>query len=404
YFSDGMTEEIISKLSRIQSLQVASRTSVTRYKGTQKDIKEIGRELGVRYLLEGSVRKASERVRITVQLIDSTNGFHVWSQDFDRELKDVFAVQEETALKIALALNLALSPQEQQAVRQRYTDNPKAYDAFLRGKTLTEAFDIPEKLNAARALFEEALQHDSSYAPALAGLSMVESMYYRNLDPKESRRQRAEQLARRALTLDPAHSESHRALAMVYGTRYQYVESERELREAVRLDPENGLAWMQLAWALSYQQPPDAREAEQAAREAIRLQPGMFSSYYQLGRALFLQQRYQEAREAFEHAKTLNPQFSSPHIGLAQVHLAQGNYEQALAELTQAGRAGTSTITAVQRASVYAAKGDKEKALTELGKALSLGYRDFAYLDSNPYLASLRSDPRYQQLIARYRK
>jgi len=121
YFSDGTTEEIITKLSKIKDLEVASRTTVARFKGTQEDVKEIGRTLGVRYLLEGSVRKAGNRVRITAQLIDCSTGFHLWAEDFDRDLNDVFGVQEETAVKIAEALNVRLTPQEQQAVLHRYT-------------------------------------------------------------------------------------------------------------------------------------------------------------------------------------------------------------------------------------------------------------------------------------------
>ena len=170
YFSDGTTEEIITKLSSIKNLEVTSRTSVTRYKGTQKDVKEIGRELGVRYILEGSVRKAENRVRITAQLIDSSTGFHLWAQEFDRDLKDVFSVQEETALNIAEALKLQLSPQEQQAVHRRYTENVKAYDAFLRGKAMYgNAFDRPERLEAARKDFEEALRLDPELRARIVG-------------------------------------------------------------------------------------------------------------------------------------------------------------------------------------------------------------------------------------------
>jgi len=132
-----MTEEISTKLSHIRSLTVASHTSAARVKGMQKDPQEMGRELQVRYLLEGSVRKAGNRVRINVQLIDSSNGFQVWADDFVGDMQDVFALQEQTALKIAQALNLSLNPQEQQAVQRRYTQNAEAYDYYLRGQALT---------------------------------------------------------------------------------------------------------------------------------------------------------------------------------------------------------------------------------------------------------------------------
>jgi non-specific serine/threonine protein kinase len=401
YFSDGMTEEIIGKLSRIQGLEVVSRTSVARFKRTQKDIKEIGRELGVRYLLEGSVRKAGSRVRTTAQLIDTTTGFHLWAEDFDRDLRDVFAVQEETALKIAEALNLRLSPQERQAVQRRYTDNPQAYDAYLRGRALVEFWDNAEKLETARRYFEQALESDPNYPLALIGLARVEGSYYRDLDANPARLQRAEEFARRALALDAGLSEAHVAIGAVYGYGYDYTRAAEEFREAVRLEPGNAYAWDMLAWALTYQQPPQGHAAEAAARESIRLQPSLAGAHYHLGRTLLVQGRYQEAIAAFNHVAELDPSFRSQHIGLGEVYLAQGDYGRALAELRSApGIPGVD----IQTSAVYAARGEKEKALATLEKALAAGYRDFAAIDANPYLASLRSDPRFQQLVQRYRK
>src|ERR1700693_667468 len=163
YFSDGMTDEIAIKLSKIQGIDVASHSSVAALKGSDKSAAEIGKVLGVRYLLEGSVRKARNQVRINVHLIDSTTGFQVWADDFAGEMKDVFFLQEQTALKIAGSLNLKLSPQEQQAIQHRYTQNPQAYDSYLRGEALAEYGDQPEKLEAARRHFEDALQSDPDY-------------------------------------------------------------------------------------------------------------------------------------------------------------------------------------------------------------------------------------------------
>ena len=403
YFSDGMTEEIITKLSRIPGLAVASRTSVARYKNTQTDIKEIGHELGVRYVLEGSVRKAGNHVRITAQLIDSETGFHLWAEDFDRDLKDVFGVQDETALKIAEALNLRLTPQERQAVQHRYTDNPEAYDAYLRGEALVQYFGDPEKLRAARRHYEQALQSDPNYAPALAGLASVEANYYRDLEPTQAHLRLAEQLAQHALALDPELSRAHVAMGQVYAVRYDYARAEEELREAIRLKSDDPWTWDMLSWVLGYQQPPDARGAEQAGREAIRLEPNSPSAFYHLGRALLCQRRYGEATAAFEHALELEPTFSAAHHGLGQVYLAQGNTDRALAETTKGGFA-ESPVSIMQVSSIYAVRGEKERALTELDKAFRLGYRDFAALDANPYFSSLRSDPRFIQLVSRYRK
>ena len=403
YFSDGMTEEITNKLSNIRKLEVASRTSMSRFKGAQKDIKEIGQELGVRYLLEGSVRKAGSRVRIAAQLIDCSTGFHLWAEEFDRELKDVFAVQKETALKITEALNLRLGPEEQQALRRRYTDNAEAYDAYLRGRALIEYYDLPEKMNIAQKSLERALQLDPEYVPALAGLSRVESQSYRCIDPSEARLQRAEQLAEQALALDPEFPDAHVAIGAVHGFRYEYARAAERFRHAIGLERDNPYAWGLLAWALSYLQPPNTEEAEKAARESIPLEPTLFSSYYQLGRALLVQGRYGEAVGALEYAKALNADFTAADFGLALVSLARGDYRRALAQITGLARYREVPIGLVLISSIYAATGEKGKALASLEKALARGYRDFAAIDASPYLAAVRPDPAFQQLLSRYR-
>jgi serine/threonine protein kinase/TolB-like protein/Tfp pilus assembly protein PilF len=402
YFSDGMTDEIATKLSKIQGIDVASHSSVAALKGSDKSAAEIGKVLGVRYLLEGSVRKARNQVRINVHLIDSTTGFQVWADDFAGEMKDVFSLQEQTALKIAGSLNLKLSPQEQRAIQHRYTQNPQAYDSYLRGEALAEYGDQPEKLEAACRHFEDALQSDPDYPLALAGLSWVEGQIYRNVDANPSYLQRAEQFAQRALAIDPRLSETHMALGTVSVAKYDYADAAREYRTAIDLNPDNAFAWDMLSWALGYEQPPDAAGAEKAAREAIRLRPSQYAAHYHLGRALLLQQRYVEAIAAFEQARELNPAASLPDLGLGQVYLAQGDYDKALAALSKnARRAG---INYFWLAAAYAAHGDKEKTLATLQQAFEAGFHDFAALDASPYFSSLRTDPRFQQLTQRYRK
>ena len=402
YFSDGMTDEIATKLSKIQGIDVTSHSPVAALKGSEKSAAEIGRMLGVRYLLEGSVRKAGEQVRINVHLIDSTTGFQVWADDFTGEMKDVFSLQEQTALKIADSLNLKLSPQEQQAIRHRYTQNPQAYDAYLRGQALVQFSDQPEKLEAARGHFEDALQSDPNYAPALAGLSWIEGQIYRNLDANPSHLRRAEQFAQRALAIDPRLAETHLALGTVSVDKYDYAGAAREFRTATDLDPENAYAWDKLSWALGYEQPPEPAAAEKASREAIRLGSSRYEAYYHLGRALFLQQRYAEAIAVFEHSRELNPTSSYPDFGLGQVYLAQGDYDKAVASLSKNfHQTGTNYFWL---GAAYAARGDKEKALATLQKAFEAEFHDFAALDASPYFSSLRTEPRFQQLTRRYRK
>ena len=403
YFSDGMTEEISTKLSRIQGLKVASYSSTSRFKGAQKSPEEIGRELQIRYLLAGSVRKAGNQVRVSVQLIDTSTGFQVWADDFTGELKDVFALQEQTALKIGGALNLKLSPEEQRAVEHRYTQNPQAYDAYLRGRALLEYLGRPEKLEAARRDFEQSLQADPNYAPALAGLSRVEGNYYRDIESNPFRLQEAEQLAQRALILDPQLAEAHVALGNVYGFGYEYARATEEYHKAIQLEPENGHAWDLLSWALGYEEPPDALGAEKAARESIRLGNGSPSSYYHLGRALTQQGRYQEAMAAFDHVRELSLSAPQVALGQGQVYLAQGYYDRAVVVLSKLSKS-RSAINLFWLSSAYAAQGDKQKGLAALQQALNAGYRDFAALDASPYFSQLRSDPRYQRLINRYRR
>ncbi len=400
YFSDGMTEEINTKLSRMKGMKVASQASVARLKGS--DPKEIGKELGVRYVLDGSVRHAGNQVRITVQLIDASNGFQLWADDFQGDVKDVFGLQEQTAMKIAEALNVHLSPQEQKAVLRRYTSNAAAYEAYLRGKALVEYFDRPEKLEAARRNFEQALRSDPDYTLALTGLSRVESQYYRSVDGDLAHLKKAEELSKRALALDPQLAEAHLALGEVYGIRYDYIRGVQLFREAVRLDPDNAYAWDMLSWAAAYLQPPDAAGAENAAREAIRLQPSLFGAHYHLGRALLLQKRFPEAIAAMQQAKEISPDSIAGDSGIAQVYLAQGKYDSAIALLQKTPR--MTTIFRVQLATAYAGRGDKAKALAELQTSLAAGYRDFAALDASEPLASLRGDPKYQELLNRYRK
>jgi serine/threonine protein kinase len=401
YFSDGMTDEITTKLSKIQGINVASHSSVAALKGGQKDVGAMGQELGVRYLLEGSVRKAANQVRINVQLIDSTTGFQVWADDFVGEMKDVFSLQEQTALKIAQALNLHLSPQEQKAIQQRYTQNPQAYEAFLVGRAML-AIETPERLEGARKYFEQAMKFDPNYAPALAGLSDVESLYYRDLDSDPSHLQRAEEFARRAIAIDPQLAEAHIAIGRNYALRYEYARAVGEFREAVRLESENAFAWDLLSWALAYEQPPDALEAEKAARQAIRLEPSLPAIHYHLGRALLFQGRYSEAASAFQHAEEVGSS-NYANLGMAQLSLAQGNNDQAVAYLLKRSGPRKTAMDQYYLSAAYSAKGDKEKALATMQEAFRLGFRDFGAIDGSPYFASLRTDPRFQQLLSRYR-
>ncbi|MGA2610598.1 MAG: protein kinase [Terriglobia bacterium] len=405
YFSDGMADEISTKLSKIKGADVASRDGVAALKGADKTASDIGRQLGVRYLLEGSVRKAGNQIRINVQLIDSTTGFQTWADDFTGDLQNVFTLQEQVALKIAEALNLHLSPQEQQAVQHRYTQNPQAYEEFLMGRPLAAGENSPQTLDAAAKHFEAALRLDPNYAPALAGLSEVEGGYYRDFDSSPVRLQRAEQYAKQALAIDPELPEAHVALGRFLGYSYQYADAAREFRLATLAEPDNALAWDMLSWALAYQTPPQAVEAEKASREAVRLNPSFSNAQYHLGRALYLQNRFPEAMAAFDRCEELEGNRSSDdaNVGRAQALAAQQRYSEAVATMLKRGARKTA-ILVYWLSSFYAGSGDKEKALAALQKSIDLGFRDSPAIDANSSFSSLRDDPRFQQLLRRFSK
>lgn len=273
-------------------------------------------------------------------------------------------MQERTAIRIAEALNLNLTPQEQQTVQRRYTENPEAYDAYLRGRAVQGEFDRPEKLEEARRDFEESLRHDPNYAPALAGLSWVEAQYYRNLGGDASHLKRADELAQRARVVDPQLSDVHMALGSIAGNGFDYRQAVREFQEAVRLDPSSPIAWDYLSWALGYLQPPDLAGAEKASRESLRLGFSTMSAYYHLGRVLLLQKRYDEAIAAFKQAASIIPDSSTPEFGLVQVYLAKGDYDQALSYFSkESEEAKNSLVNLAVLTSVYAARHDRRESL-----------------------------------------
>jgi tetratricopeptide (TPR) repeat protein len=341
-------------------------------------------------------------VRINVQLIDATSGFQAWADDFTGEMKDVFSLQEQTAIKIAQSLNLKLTPQEQQAIQRRYTGNPQAYDAFLRGQALVQFPDEPDKLEAARHSYEEALRYDPNYPLALSGLAWVEAQIYRNVDSRPEHLERAEDYARRAMAVDPQLAEVHIAMGSVLMDKYEYATAAEEFRKSTELSPNNAHGWDMLSWALCYRQPPDPIEAEKASRQALHLQPSFIPAYYHLGRALLLQKRNAEALATFRQEKELSPNGTMADLGIGQAYMALGDYDQAITALIKS--ANPSAINYLFLSEGYSARGDKEKALATLQKALEMGFHDFGTLDTNPYFDGLRGDARFDTLMRKYRK
>ena len=303
YFSEGMTSELITRLSQIKGLQIAALAQ------TRQEVLSLGLEPEVRYRLEGSVRKAGDTVRIAALLTDRRSGFTVWSEEFDGNLEDVFALQEQTALRIIQALDVQLSPEESSTLSARQTNNLAAYDAFLRGWSLIESFHVSfegadEKLVAARGHFKESLTIDPGYTRAIAGLSMVESYaVFLGKEPKEHL-QLARELAEEALTRDDSLYESHFALAKVLANAEDFSGAIAEYRKVVEIDPQNGYAWCEMSYVLNTEDPVGA---ESAAREAIRFRPAYSRAYFTLGAALQEQDRLGEALDAYQQSLQLDP-------------------------------------------------------------------------------------------------
>ena len=336
YFSDGITEEILNVLSRIEDLKVTARTSAFAYKGTSRDLREVGRELGVDYLLEGSVRKAGEQLRITVQLIDADQNSHLWSETFDRRLENVFEIQTEIAEAIAGELTLPLGLEEGETLVVP-TGDLEAYDLYLAGRSAMRSRGR-EGVERATQMFRAAIARDSSWAPAWAGLAESLALYpFYAGEAGESRDsavwrgslEQAEQAARRALALDPDNASARVALGNTYRDRWNWDAAEAEYLRAIELDVDNVEAHAQYAEMLFYSSRPadalyEAARALSLDRSPIRLNV--------MGWSLWLNSRREEAREIYEEGVRLDPEGRVHYVGnsLALMDLLDGRYRQAL--------------------------------------------------------------------------
>jgi adenylate cyclase len=331
YFSDGITEDLITALSKFSGLFVIARNSVFTYKGKAVNIGEVGRELGVRYVLEGSVRKAGDRVRITAQLVDATTGGHLWAERYDRNLKDIFALQDEVTHKIVAALAVKLTEDEQQGAAHRGTDNLEAFDYALRG--LEWYFLRTREGNAqARQMFQEAIALDSRYAWAYSrlGWTYLTDWSFGWSQGRESL-ERAFELAQRAIALDDSLPDAHCLLGNTYLWKMQHQRAIDELEKSVTLNPNYADGYAGLADILNWSGRPE--QAAGLARKAMRLNP-MHPVWYLwcLGHAYFLAGSSEEAIVAFTRSLTRNPNFWPAHAFLAASYVERDQQGEARAE------------------------------------------------------------------------
>jgi adenylate cyclase len=332
YFSDGLTEEIISALSKVPKLFVIARNSTFIYKGKPVKVQQISEELGVRYVLEGGVRKAEDRVRITAQLIDALSGHHLWSERYDRDLKDIFALQDEITKKIITALQVELTQGEQARLFSKGTHDLKAYLKFL--KALEHMFRMTKEDNiSSRHIAEEVITLDPKFPAAynlLAATHMMDVWFHTTNSPKESIKQ-AIQLSRKAIALDDSFAPAHGLLGWLYTMTRQHDKGIAEAKRGVALDPNNSLVLGYLGLALRYA--GRFEEAIPVIEKAIRLNPFPPSGTLRsLSMANIGAGRYEEAIAAGKRAVTISPDDFLSHSVLASAYSLAGQKEEARAE------------------------------------------------------------------------
>jgi TolB-like protein len=393
YFSDGMTEALIAHLAKSRDLRVISRTSVMRYKGARKPLPEIGRELDVDAIVEGSVLRAGERVRITAQLVEAASDRHLWAESYERNLRDILALQADVAGAIAGEIRVTLAPPAAggsatggmtgagAAAARRV--NPEAYEAYLKGRHHWYK-RTPEGMKLGLAFFEQAIAKDPTYAPAHAGLADAHSMLalYGHLSKAEAI-SRALPAARKSLELDDRLAEGHTALARILqDLDWDYAAAEVEFRKAIDLDPNYALARIWYARLLCIQR--RGEECLEQGRRARELDPLSPIAIGALAQDYYLVRRYDEAIGQAREAVEIDSEHFYGHYALGVAMREKGDLRNSIAELESAVKfSGRTPWIVVELASAHARAGDRDAAnllMTELRAGAERGVEAATYL------------------------
>ncbi len=404
YFGDGVAEEILNALAKIGGLHVPARTSCFAFRGATVDAREIGRRLGVEALLEGSIRKAGDRLRITVQLIDARNGFQLWSERFDRELNDIFAVQDEIARSVIDALGLSLAQREERTFIKRSTTNVEAYEFYLRGRKRFQEW-TRQSIGLAREMFQRATELDSHFAGAWAGLATAHvHLFGCDSDPHL---EKAREASGHALQLDPQLAEAHVAAGQVFSMEQRYAEAAMAFERAIELDPTFFDAYYY--YARSCFKSGDFEKALRLFKKAESVRPEDYQSPYLAALALTKLDRCDEARRAEERALErvtrhidLNPDDARACVLLAGVLAKAGETERARPWIARAMSLASDDDAILYNAGcALAILGEDEQALDALEKAIGAGLAGGDWVPHDPDWQRLRDHPRFQKLVAR---
>ena len=367
YFSDGITEEIITGISKVPHLFVIARTSTFTYKGKSVKVQQVGKELGVRYVLEGSIRKAGERLRITTQLVDAATGQHLWAERYDGILKDVFALQDEITLKILNALQVKLTVGEQAQFWSKGTDNLNAYLKYLQAREHVNQLN-QEKNVLGRQMLEEVIRLDPNYAMAYMTLARTHALdisYGISGSSKESLK-RAFELVKKAIELDDSLAEAHGILGLCYLMKRQHNMAIAEGRRAVAINPNSAESHTRLGFLLRYA--GEYEEALSFALKAIRLNPFPPGYYFhQLGMVYCMMERYEEAIAACKKGIRREPNNIFAHSSLAIIYFLSGREQDARMEAAEVLRIDPNfSLSRHSEAIVYKNQADTTRVIEAL--------------------------------------
>jgi TolB-like protein/Tfp pilus assembly protein PilF len=429
YFSDGIAEEILNALAHVEGLRVSGRTSAFSFKGRNEDVRAIGEKLNVGFVLEGSVRKEGNRVRITTQIVNVADGYHLWSESFDRELKGIFAVQEEIARAVVEALKVKVLPGKALAAREHRTANPEVYNQYLLGKQFLNRASEDGTRRAKDAL-EKALALDPAYAPAWAALAeavyMLGDAFGGTAAAVAEGQERGKAAAERAVALAPDLADGYVARATIRRLlSWDWPGAQADLERALSINPGDAVARKEYADLLATL--GRVPEAITALRKAAEIDPLSGRIWNALGRCYSDTGQLELARSAFSRALEISPEYYSAHFSLGTTFLLEGQpgAAQAVFDLAPLGwrllgtamaqhglghpqesqqaieaqiaRAGHKA--AFQIAEVYAWRGEKDRAFEWLERAYAQRDGGLAYVKYSPLLRSLRGGPRYTALL-----
>ncbi len=404
YFSDGLTEELILNLSRLKDMRVVSRTTSMQYKGTTKGIRDIGKELGVRYIIEGSVRKFEDNLRITAQLIDVEKDAQLWAESYKGKLADVFDIQEQVSQQIVDALMVKLSPTEKVALSKRPTVNAEAFDYNLRARNYLYRYS-KNNIQFAIQFFEKAISLDLRYAEAYAGLAEAFAVKYAYFERKDTWLDKAIELSLKAIMYDSSLSEAYAALALAYFYKGSFDEAFTAVQKAIELENNNFFGY----WILGriYFTTDRDKEAIIPLKKAIEINPEFYTAYGDLrlvteriGDQKECESINDKALQFYPKYLEQNPDDSRARVFYAQVLMSNNKIDQAKKETTTALELSPNdSILLYNAACVYSLINEKKLAIQTLQNAVAGGFEHYDWIKRDPDLNNLRNEPEYIELM-----